>query len=293
LTRAFFVSDLHGRKGRYKALLKAVGEQRPEAVFIGGDLMPGAAAMSDGGRIPPAGFFRGLIGPELSSLRSSMGADYPRMFVILGNDDPRIAEQDLLSLEAQGLISYVHFRGLEFKSWTVYGYSFVSPTPFLLKDWERYDVSRYVDPGSVSPEEGYRSVEISAREKKYSTIKDDLEKLAGTDDLNRAVFLFHSPPYNTNLDRAALDGKMSDGVQLDVHVGSVAIRRFIEDRAPMLTLHGHVHESAGLTGSWQDRIGETCMFSAAHAGPELALVEIDLESPCAASRMLLPAPGTS
>jgi len=35
----------------------------------------------------------------------------------------------------------------------------VPPTPFLLKDWEKYDVSAYVDPGCVSPEEGYHRVE--------------------------------------------------------------------------------------------------------------------------------------
>lgn len=37
---------------------------------------------------------------------------------------------------------------------------------------------------------------------------------------------------------------------MDVHVGSIALRRFIEARQPLLTLHGHVHESARLTGSW-------------------------------------------
>jgi hypothetical protein len=44
-----------------------------------------------------------------------------------------------------------------------------------------------------------------------------------------------------------------DHVPLDVHVGSVAVRRFIEDRRPLLTLHGHIPESALLTGSWRER----------------------------------------
>jgi Icc-related predicted phosphoesterase len=65
---------------------------------------------------------------------------------------------------------------------------------------------------------------------------------------------------------------------MDVHVGSIAIRRFIEDRQPLVTLHGHVHDSARLTGSWKDRLGRTFMFSAAHHGTELALVSFDLES---------------
>ena len=56
--------------------------------------------------------------------------------------------------------------------------------------------------------------------------------------LSRAVFLFHTPPYNTGLDRAALDGKKVNYVDLDVHVGSIAVRRFIESKQPLLTCTG-------------------------------------------------------
>jgi Icc-related predicted phosphoesterase len=105
--------------------------------------------------------------------------------------------------------------------------------------------------------------------------------------MERGVFLFHSPPYKTFLDRAALDGKLFDHVPLDVHVGSIAIMRFIEERQPWLTLHGHIHESSSITGFWQQRFGRTMAFSAAWDGPELALVDFDLENPSAAIRHLL------
>jgi len=85
----------------------------------------------------------------------------------------------------------------------------------------------------------------------------------------------------------ALDGRVVDGVPLDVHVGSIAIQRFITERQPLLTLHGHIHESARLTGSWRDRIGRTHMFSAAHDGPELALVRFDLNDLENATRELI------
>jgi Icc-related predicted phosphoesterase len=78
-----------------------------------------------------------------------------------------------------------------------------------------------------------------------------------------------------------------DHVPLDVHVGSIAIRRFIESCQPLVTLHGHVHESARLTGSWKDRLGRTPIYTAAHDGPELALISFDLEDPEAATRELL------
>jgi len=76
-------------------------------------------------------------------------------------------------------------------------------------------------------------------------------------------------------------------VPLDLHVGSIAIRRFIEERQPLLTLHGHIHESARLTGSWRAEIGRTTCLSAAHDGPELALVAFDPRRPGAAARRLL------
>ncbi len=143
------------------------------------------------------------------------------------------------------------------------------------------------DPGCVSPEEGRRTTSREPHEIRFATIADDLDRLAGSDFLEHSIFLFHSPPYQTALDRAALDGKHVDHAPLDVHVGSIAIKRFIEARQPLLTLHGHVHESARLTGSWKDKIGRTHMFTAAHDGPQLALVRFDLEHLEAARRDLI------
>jgi Icc-related predicted phosphoesterase len=281
-TDCLFVSDLHGRIGRYETLLAAVEREAPRAVFLGGDLLP-PRGEPGGGRE----FLLGFLGPRLSALRDRRPADYPRLFAILGNDDPRTAEEALAALERSDLLVHAHLRCLEFGPFRVYGYAYVPPTPFRLKDWERYDVSRFVDPGCIPPEEGERSVPGGEGEARWATIAADLEALAGGHDLSRSAFLFHSPPYRTRLDRAALDGQAVDHAPLDVHVGSIAIRRFIEARQPLLTLHGHVHESARLTGSWEDRLGRTVCLSAAHDGPELALVRFDLEHPDRATRELL------
>jgi Icc-related predicted phosphoesterase len=90
------------------------------------------------------------------------------------------------------------------------------------------------------------------------------------------------------LDRAALDGRMVDHVPMDVHVGSIAVQRFIAARQPLVTLHGHVHESARLTGAWRATSGRTVMLGAAHDGPELALVRFDPAQPDRATRELIP-----
>ncbi len=287
MTTWFFASDLHGVIRRYQKLFETVRDERPEAVLLGGDflpLTPIAPAPADGS---PHDFTRGYLVTELLRLREELKEAYPAVLLIMGNDDPRIEEAAVREAVSLGVWEYIHDRKVEIGDIAVFGYAYVPPTPFLLKDWERYDVSRYVDPGCVSPEEGVRSIQVPERDRKYSTIQDDLAVLAGEEVLDRAIFLFHSPPYRTRLDVVAHAGTMIDHVPRDEHVGSIAIRRFIETRQPLLTLHGHIHESARLSSAWRDLIGRTHCFSAAHDGPELALVRFDPDHLEAATRQLL------
>ena len=283
----FFVSDLHGRIARYQKLFSAISREKPEAVFVGGDALPLTWYVHESFDFLHQDFINDFLVKNLLELRQELGSSYPRVFIILGNDDSRMEEAAVLDAASLGVWEYIHNRKVTFKDFIVYGYAYVPPTPFWLKDWERYDVSRYLDAGAVSPEEGFRTVSVSEQEKKYATIKDDLERLTEKEDLAKAIFLFHTPPYQTKLDLSSLGGKMIDHVPLDRHLGSIAVRRFIEARQPLLTLHGHVHESARLSHSWRDRIGRTICFSAAHDGPELALIRFDLENLDAASRELI------
>lgn len=283
----FFASDLHGRIDRYRKLFDQIRTERPAALLLGGDLLPSGLTPAHASDSSHPDFVGDFLARELEALRSDLGGHYPRVFVILGNDDARIEEEAVLEVERRALWEYAHNRRIEWGGFVVYGYAIVPPTPFLLKDWERYDVSRFVDPGCVSPEEGWKTVPVPAPEVQYATMSADLAALAKDDDLAWAIFLFHAPPYQSLLDRAALDGGMVDHVPLDVHVGSIAVRRFLEARQPLVSLHGHVHESPRLTGSWRDRIGRTHAFSAAHDGPELALVRFDPDDPASATRQLL------
>ncbi len=286
---SFFVSDLHGNVPRYTELFKLIRGEHPAAVFMGGDLLPGGTAFfADTLQTSHEDFIHKYLAVEFGRIRRDLRDTYPDVFLILGNDDARVEEASVLDVAASGLWTYIHNRHIAWEGFDLYGYSFVPPTPFRLKDWERYDVSRYTDPGCTAPFEGSLTVPVAVSELEYTTIKDDLDKLTRDRDLSRALFLFHAPPYQTKLDRAALDGKMVNYVPLDVHVGSIAIKRFIEQRNPLLTMHGHVHESVRITGSWQDRIHDTFLFSAAHDGPELAVVKFDPDAPENAVRVILP-----
>ena len=252
-------------------------------MFLGGDLLPHHWAPL----LASEDFIADVLEPGFRRIHEQSGDDPVRIFVILGNDDDRTSEEAFLNGDRAGLWTYVHERWVSLGAHPVLGYAYVPPTPFLLKDWERYDVSRFADPGCVSPENGERTVPVDPDTIRFGTIAADLERLTGDRDLEDAVLLFHSPPYQTALDRAALDGQSVDHVPLDVHVGSIAIQRFIEERQPLLTLHGHIHEAPRLTGAWRERIGRTHCFTAAHDGPELALVRFDLDDLENATRELL------
>ncbi|MBU0711965.1 metallophosphoesterase [bacterium] len=282
-----FVSDLHGRREQYQKLITLISKEKPAGVFIGGDILPGGSLLNPSINGISEDFVKCYLIPEFHKLKQQLQDSYPQVYIIMGNDDPRFEEVSLLSGAGKDLWHYIHNRHVQFDNYTIFGYSFVPPTPFMLKDWERYDVSRFVDVGAVSPEDGYYSSPVKEHEKRWSTISNDLKILASEHDLNNTIFLFHAPPYQTNLDRADLDGKMVDYTPLDVNIGSIAIKRFIENQQPLITLHGHVHESTRITGQWRDWIGRTHLFSAAHDGPELAVVCFDPEHPETAVRKLI------
>jgi uncharacterized protein len=287
VTDALFVSDLHGNRKKYLKLFDLIRREPPSLVFLGGDLLPHEMLSLNPMDPYHQDFISHFLAAEFGKLKEELGTRYPRVFMIFGNDDPRFEEAALIVNGAGGLWTYLHERRVDFDGYGIYGYACVPPTPFLLKDWERFDVSRFVDVGCVSPLEGTRTMPVSRDEIEYGTIAADLDRLAGEQDLSRGIFLFHSPPYDTPLDLADLEGKMIDHAPLDPHIGSIAIRRFIEDRQPLITLHGHVHESFELSGEWRVKMGKTWAFSAAHRGHELAAVLFSLEEPGEARRICL------
>lgn len=92
--------------------------------------------------------------------------------------------------------------------------------------------------------------------------EDDLAALidreaAKLPDPGRAIFNLHVPPKDTPIDQAvALDQEfrpvMRGGSPVITGVGSSAVRQAITRFQPMLSLHGHIHESRG-----EARIGKS------------------------------------
>jgi uncharacterized protein len=274
-----FTSDLHGNKKKYALLFRVIEKEKPNAVFIGGDIFPNTYSSSES----VSDFLEEHLFQPLKRVRKKSLKEM-RVFIILGNDDPRINEECLIKADKEQLIDYVNGKTVPYNEYFVTGYSYIPPTPFQLKDWEKYDISRYVEFNSISPEEGYRSVKVEKDIMQFSTISEDLKKLVKNAPPEKTIFLFHAPPYGTNLDRADLDGIHVDHAPLDVHIGSIAIQRFIKKFQPHLTLHGHVHETVRLTNKWRELIGKTYAFSGSHEQHEFCYISFDLHDLEKASR---------
>lgn len=88
----------------------------------------------------------------------------------------------------------------------------------------------------------------------YSRLKRLVEQL---EEPGRAILNVHVPPYESSLDTAyEVDAElryvMKGGRPHEIPVGSRAVRQIIEETQPLLSLHGHIHESKGVT-----KIGRT------------------------------------
>lgn len=88
------------------------------------------------------------------------------------------------------------------------------------------------------------------RELPEEEIRARIARLAGKLDPGRpAIFNLHAPPYDSGLDSAPEIGEdlrlVGGAAARTVPVGSRAVRQAVEEFQPMLSLHGHIHESRG------------------------------------------------
>jgi Icc-related predicted phosphoesterase len=94
-----------------------------------------------------------------------------------------------------------------------------------------------------------------------------LEEIANkVQNCKNLILISHFPPFNTKVDDI-----MGNAAQFAHHVGSEAIRKFIEKFKPRLVICGHIHEGLGT-----DKIGETVIVNPGPAREgHFAIIEID------------------
>jgi uncharacterized protein len=271
--RVYFATDIHGSERCWKKFLNAASHYRAQVLIMGGDMTGKALVplVDDGGGRWRASFMGserhvdsdGIVGfedeirfngfypyrcspeeadalardPErrrelFTSLMRKTAEEWVELadsrlsgsgvdcFVMPGNDDEPFLDEVL----AQSTTIRNHDgQAIEYGEYVVVGHGWSNPTP-----WH------------------------TPREKADEEIERDLEALLH-EAMPRGPVIFnpHVPPHGSGLDdapelRPDLTVVMEGGQARMVPVGSRAVRAAIERHQPMLSLHGHIHESKGV-----------------------------------------------
>jgi len=276
--KVFFATDIHGSETCWRKFLNAAAFYKADMVILGGDvtgkvmvpivsLQPGHWEVTFGGqriqldteaeldnikrKIRDRGYYPAVMsGDELDSLNAEDGS-VDRRFTqemtkgleawldmadgklrggeipcILngGNDD--IWEIDDI-IERSPSVSFAESKVLDIGGFYLASMGWTNPTP-----WNTF---------REAPED-VLAAKIDA-------------VVSSIPDMSRAVFNFHAPPYGTGLDEApALDENMRPmhGGAVMKPVGSTAVKAAIQKYQPILSVHGHIHESKGVL-----RLGRT------------------------------------
>ncbi|HPT73265.1 MAG TPA: hypothetical protein PLE74_13400 [Candidatus Cloacimonadota bacterium] len=192
--KAIYATDLHGDTTFYEKLRSQILQIQPAFLFLGGDLFPNGNGLMALLQYNYDDFVTDFLVPWCKSIKRTLKQNYPSIFLIMGNDDSALEEINLRAHPE--LWTYCHNQCIQTNHFSILGYNCIPPSPFMNKDWERYDVSRFVDPGCVPPEEGHHSYPPD----EYGfqkTIELELSEFDSICDFQNTICLFHSPPYNT------------------------------------------------------------------------------------------------
>jgi len=269
--KVFFATDIHGSETCWRKFLNAAAFYKADLVVLGGDVTgkmmvpivahPGHWQVTVRGQeyrletqqelddiqrqIRNAGSYPAIVSPdELQQLSKEEGAVDRRFTVEMtqsldrwldmadgklrggeipcilngGNDD--IWEIDDI-IEQSPCVSFAEGKVIDLDGFQLVSMGWTNPTP-----WDTF---------REAPEP-----ELAAK----------IEAVASrVPDMERTIFNFHAPPYGTGLDEApALDASLRPmhGGAVMKAVGSTAVRDAIQKYQPMLSVHGHIHESRGV-----------------------------------------------
>ena len=152
------------------------------------------------------------------------------VYVMPGNDDPWFIDEELSHSDA---VAVCDERVVQVDGSEMISLSYANPTP-----WD--------SPRELEEEELFAHIESLANR---------------LSDCSTAIFNLHVPPHASGLDDAPrLDETLRPITKMGqveiVPVGSHAVRRAIEEFQPLVSLHGHIHESRGVR-----KIGRTVVIN--------------------------------
>lgn len=274
--KIFFATDIHGSETCWRKFLNAAAFYKADLVILGGDVtgkvmipivaytgywqttvrgetirMETQEELAEVERqIRSRGSYPAVVSPDELTVLSQTEGEVNRRFSVEmmhsldrwldmadtklrggdigcilngGNDD--IFEIDQM-IESSPCVTFAEGKLIDLGGFTMISMGWTNPTP-----WDTF---------REAPED-----ELAAKIEAIAT---------QVPDMGRTIFNFHAPPYSTGLDNApALDANLRPmhGGAVMKPVGSTAVRESIMAHQPLLSVHGHIHESRGI--KWMGR----------------------------------------
>lgn len=278
--RLFYAGDVHGSRVCWKKFINAAAHYPADVLVMGGDLC--GKGLVPIVREGDGSYAARVIGErrvartaeELDQMQRAVSTNgmYP---LIVDQDEARVLAEDAARREEafeEALLEELRLwveladerlAGSETRAYVIPGNDDPWSVDEVLESG-RTVVACDETVQRVGPHElvsfGYsnRTPWHTPRELDEDEIYDRLHNLVEQlEEPGRAIFNIHVPPYESSLDTAyEVDEDLryvtKGGRPHEIPTGSSAVRQIIEETQPLLSLHGHIHESKGVT-----KIGRT------------------------------------
>jgi Icc-related predicted phosphoesterase len=261
-------SDVHQMISKWKELVEICKKEKPDVVAIAGDLMP-----KDNGILAQLSFIKPLR--KYAEQIKEVGS---QIVIVLGNDDNQNMIPEMERAHKDGLWHYIPEKVVEIGGYEFAAMPYVPDYPFGYKFWCRAESidnirlsqQQFSEPLLIDGYNKFRTIEryseyLASKKSIWDSLKDTAAQVK---NIRKSIWLIHAPPANCMLDVC------SHGAR----VGSFAVLKFIMEYQPLLTIHGHIHESPEYTGhNWCCYKNDTLCIQGGQLGFNLHYATIEIE----------------
>lgn len=266
-----YVTDIHGDKEKYLKLLQIAIEKNYKYIIDGGDMLPKGF-----GRLEKqTDYINGFLTDYFKKLQDA-GITY---LCMLGNDDILPMDTIFSNLcKRYDNVFNIANNKVVLNDYEFIGMNYVLDHPFGCKDRVVNEDNRVsqkqLSQAFLSTADGHEQIENwdNYREKELPKMNDILSKLPIPTEYKKTIYVMHQPPKNLGL------GILNSGLD----VGSNDIYKFLIQKEPLLSLHGHIHESPDTeNGKWIANMNHTTCIQPGqteYGENDLIYVDIDLDN---------------
>jgi uncharacterized protein len=274
ITRILFGSDFHGSETVFRKFIASGLQYKADVLIVGGDVT--GKAMTPVIHVGNGRYETSWFGNQATATTPEELEKVKKEISSVGFYPIVLEKDEAAELESQPEKMATRFEAemcKRVREWLILAEEKLTPQKILLyfmagnDDLASIDAVtaefksvRDPDMSHSEIEGGYEVVGLSnanmtpwhcARDVEEEALKEKLDKLASTiQHPERTIAVLHVPPYGTGLDSCPeLDKNLkiiTQGGQVVMKsAGSPAVKDFIDKVQPMLSLHGHIHESPG------------------------------------------------